>query len=66
MKLLHTIGSELLGLFVDDWGFALLIIAWVVFFAIVTPHVHRTPALGALFFAGFALLTLAFALRKAR
>ncbi len=65
MKLLRTIGSELLGLFVDDWAFALLVIAWVVLFAVLGPRLSHTPALGALFFAGFALLTLAFAWRKA-
>ena len=66
MKLLRTIGSELLGLFVDDWAFALLVVAWVLLFAALTPHLPHTPALGALFFAGLAGLTLLFAWRKAR
>ena len=66
MKLLHTIGSELLGLFVDDWAFTLLVIAWVAVFAFLGPRLPTSPALAAVFFAGIAVLTLAFAVRKAR
>ena len=66
MKMLHTIGSELLGLFVDDWAFALLVVAWVVLFALLGPHRVHSPAFAVVFFGGFALLTLAFATRQAR
>jgi hypothetical protein len=67
MKLLHTISSELLGLFVDDWAFALLVVAWVVLFALLGPHLPpHSLAPAAVFFGGLALLTLVFAARKAR
>ena len=66
MKLLHTIGSELLGLFVDDWAFTLLVIAWVAAFAVLGPRLSHSPAIAAVFFAGIAVLTLAFAARQAR
>ena len=67
MKLLHTIGSELLGLFVDDWAFALLVIAWVILFALLGPHLPpHSPVPAAVFFGGLAALTLTFAWRKAR
>ena len=64
MKLLRSIGSELLGLFVDDWAFALLVVAWVALFALLGPR--HSPTFAVLFFAGLALLTLAFVWRKAR
>lgn len=65
MTVLRTAARELLGLFVDDWAFALLLVAWVAAFATLG---HRLPPSweGAVFFAGLALLTLAFAVRKAR
>lgn len=65
ITVLRTIARELLGLFVDDWVFALLLVAWVAVFAIAG---HRLPGAweGALFFAGFAAFTLVFAVRKAR
>lgn len=66
MKLLRNIGSELLGLFVDDWAFALLVIAWVVVFALLGPRLPHSPVPAAVFFVGLAVLTLAFAARKAR
>ncbi|MBV9848994.1 MAG: hypothetical protein JO250_04820 [Armatimonadetes bacterium] len=64
MKVLRAIGSELLGLFVDDWAFALLLIAWVVLFALLRPR--QSPVFAAAFFLGIALLTLVFVRRKAR
>ena len=66
MKLLRSIGSELLGLFVDDWAFALLVIAWVAAFAVLGPRLPHSPIPAAVFFAGLAALTLVFAMRKAR
>ncbi len=62
MNILRTIGTELLGLFVDDWAFALLVLAWIGLFRLLGPH--RLPAW--LLFAGLAALTLAFVVRKAR
>ncbi len=64
MTVLRTMSRELLGLFVDDWAFALLLVAWVTLFALLG---QRLPAAweGVLFFAGLAILTLVFAVRKA-
>ena len=66
MNLLRSIGSELLGLFVDDWAFAILVIVWVLLFALLGPRLPHTAAIGAVFFTGLAALTLIFAWRKAR
>ncbi len=64
MTFLRSILREMLGLFVDDWAFALLLVGWVTLFAVLG---HRLPPSweGIIFFAGLALLTLAFAVRKA-
>ena len=65
MKLIQTILTELIGLLVDDWAFAGLILVWVALFALA---VHQ--ALGAwggpALFGGLAALTLIFVARKAR
>lgn len=65
MTFLRSILREMLGLFVDDWAFALLLVGWVTLFAVLG---HRLPPAseGIIFFAGLALLTLAFAVRKAQ
>ncbi len=65
MTLLRTILSELIGLFVDDWAFALLILAWVGLFAVPGVRAHL-PYAGPALFLGLAVLTLAFVARKAR
>jgi hypothetical protein len=65
MNLVRTIFAELLGLFVDDWVFALLLLLWVGLFA--TPL--RLPLgrlAGPALFLGLAGLTLVFVLRQAR
>ncbi len=64
MSVLRTAAREMIGLFVDDWAFALLLVAWVAVFATLG---QRLPASweGAVFFAGLATLTLVFAVRKA-
>lgn len=65
MKVLRAILEEVVGLFVDDWAFAGLILLWVGLIALV---LHRTlgglggPAL----FAGLAGIVLVFVARRAR
>lgn len=65
MSVLRTMFAELLGLFVDDWVFAGLILLWVGLLALV---LH--PALGVwagpTLFAGLAGIVLVFVARKAR
>ncbi len=61
---LRTIARELLGLFVDDWAFALLLVAWVALFATLGRLLPGAWE-GVLFFAGLAVLTLAFIVRAA-
>lgn len=64
MKVLRGIFDEIIGLFVDDWAFALLLLAWVgVFYALAR---SGRPPSGLIFFAGLAVLTLAFVVRRAR
>ncbi len=64
MTVLRTAARELIGLFVDDWAFALLLIAWVALFATLGQRLPKEWE-GAVFFAGLAILTLVFAVRKA-
>ena len=65
MKVLRNILAELIGLLVDDWLFALLILLWVSVFAL--PGVRGgLPLAGPLLFGGLAALTLIFVGRKAR
>lgn len=65
MKVLRAILEEVVGLFVDDWAFAGLILLWVGLIALV---LHR--ALGVLggpaLFAGLAGIVLVFVARRAR
>ena len=65
MTLLRTIFTELVGLFVDDWAFALLIVVWVGLFALPGIRAHL-PFAGPVLFLGLAVLTLVFVARKAR
>ena len=65
MKLLQTIVSEIIGLFVDDWAFAALALAWVALFALPGVRAHAAFA-GPVLFLGLALLTLVFVARKSR
>jgi len=65
MTLLRNILSELIGLFVDDWAFALLVLVWVGLFALPGVRAH-VPLAGPLLFLGLAALTLVFVARKAR
>ncbi len=60
MKALQQLGSQLLGLFVDDWTFAAAIALWV---ALVACGVRLTGGeagwLGPLLFAGLSVVFLA-------
>ena len=64
MKILRNILAELIGLLVDDWLFALLILLWVG--AMALPGVRQAALAGPLLFAGLAALTLIFVARKSR
>ena len=65
MKVIRTIFAELIGLLVDDWAFAGLVLLWVALFAL---PVHQALGLwaGPALFAGLAVLALVFVARKAR
>ena len=65
MKVVRTIFAELLGLFVDDWAFALLLLLWVGVFASPLRSVLGMGA-GPALFIGLAALMLAFVARKAQ
>lgn len=65
MNLLRTMGTELVGLFVDDWTFALGIVVWLALMFVVGPRLPLSVA-APVFFLGLAALTLAFVVRKAR
>ena len=64
MNVLKTVVAELVGLFVDDWLFALLVLAWVGCFAVLMAHGHGKVA-GPVLFGGLAALVLGFVARKA-
>jgi len=65
MTVLRNILAELVGLIIDDWLFALLVLLLVGLFAL--PGVRQAvPLSGPLLFSGLALLTLIFVARKAR
>ncbi len=65
MKVIRTIFEELIGLLVDDWAFAGLILVWVALFVL---PIHQALGLwaGPALFAGLALLVLVFVARTAR
>ena len=65
MNFLRSAVSEIVGLFVDDWAFALLLVAWVGLTAALAPHLPP-PLTGPLLFCGLAALTLVFVVRQAR
>ena len=65
MKLLRTILEELLGLFVDDWAFALLVLLWVGLIAAVGRPILGIGT-GPALFAGLAGLALIFVVRRAK
>ena len=67
MTWLRTIAREILGLFVDDGSYALLLLAWL---ALATPLLnHFAPIAwysGPVLFTGLALILLISATRYAR
>ena len=65
MNSLRAIFAEMVGLFVDDWAFALSALLWVGVFASplrLLLGVWAGPAL----FGGLAILALVFVVRRAR
>ena len=65
MNFLRSAVSEVVGLFVDDWAFALLLVVWVGLIAAFAPRLPPTLA-APLFWLGLAALTLVFVVRQAR
>ena len=65
MNFLRSALAEIVGLFVDDWAFAGLALAWVALFALPGVRAHTALA-GPALFGGLAVLTLVFVARKAR
>lgn len=65
MKVIRTIVDELVGLFVDDWVFALLVLLWVGLFALPFRSVLGAWA-GLGLFMGLAVLALVFVVRRVR
>lgn len=67
MSWLKTICSELLGLFVDDVGFALAIIVWVLVTGLGLPRLGLHGDLPALIlFVGLLAILLESAIRRSR
>jgi hypothetical protein len=67
MGWLRAIGEELLGLFVDDWAYALAIACWVLVCWFAVPALAiAAPWPAVIFFAGLALILVESALRRAR
>ena len=67
MNGLKRIWAEAAGLFVDDWRFAAVILAWLVAARLVLPRLALPPALPPLIlFAGLAAILLEGATRRAR
>ncbi len=65
MNFLRNALAEIVGLFVDDWAFAGLAIAWVALFALPGFRAHAALS-GPALFLGLAVLVLVFVARKAR
>ena len=67
MHWLKTVLREILGLFVDEWSFALAILLWLAIVWITLTHLHlHAAAAGIILFAGLALILIESALRFAR
>ena len=65
MKVLRAVLAEIVGLFVDDWAFALLTVAWIALFAV--PAIRAQASVAAVvLWGGLAVLTLVFVARKAK
>ena len=67
MKVVRTIASELISLFVDDGLFAIAIVLWCALIGFVAPAVGiGTTWRGILLFVGLAAILLESVLRRAR
>ena len=68
MNILRVIGSELIGLFVDDGMFAGAIILWVVLIGVAAAVAISVPAYwrGILLFVGLAVILIESVTRRAR
>jgi hypothetical protein len=67
MNWLRTIGGEIIGLFVDDVGFAIAIFAWLLLAGVGLPRLglpEQAPPL--LLFAGLLAILIESAVRRAR
>ncbi|HVY15366.1 MAG TPA: hypothetical protein VHB27_09065 [Rhodopila sp.] len=67
MHWIKSVAQEIFGLFVDDGHFAIAILAWVAFSALVLPHIP-VPAVakGPILFIGLAGILVDSATRRAR
>lgn len=66
MLWLRSVVREILGLFVDDGSFAIVLLVWAGVVAFVLAHVFaRAHWLGPVFFAGLALILVESVLRAA-
>ncbi len=65
MTLVRSIAAELLGLFVDDGGVAVAVLAWVAV-AWLASRVAGPPWPPLILFAGLATILIASAVRRAR
>jgi hypothetical protein len=67
MRWLKSIAREILGLFVDDAGFALAILIWLAFSVAVLPHLAQLAQWAApTLFAGLAVILIESTLRYSR
>jgi hypothetical protein len=66
MTWIRTIFTELLRLFVDDWGYALSILLWVAAVWLLLPYLPLPmTARGPIMFAGLAVILLESVVRRA-
>jgi hypothetical protein len=66
IALIKTIALEIWGLFVDDIGFAVTVVAWIVIAGIATHYLGHFRWMPIVFFLGLALLLAGGAVRQAR
>ncbi len=66
MNTLRAALSEIVGLFVDDWAFALGLVAWVGAMDAARHWQPQGALVPTLLFGGLAALLLVFVVRKAR
>lgn len=67
MNILRAIGSELIGLFIDDGVFAAAIVLWVVLIGVAAPALGvPTSWRGILLFAGLAVILIESVARRSR